>query len=90
MKQAKQTAERHRNEGTTLVGESAYQRVFHFRDYKLTLADLLNTIAENKLFIVGRVIYTDIFNLNHFVSFCYFYDSYSQKFLMYNNYNYAD
>jgi archaellum component FlaG (FlaF/FlaG flagellin family) len=90
MMHARTVADRHKNEGVTLVPESSYPRVFHFRDYKLTLQDSLAVIAKNKLFIVGRINYLDIFNADHFVSFCYYYDSYTKRFLVYDKYNDAD
>ncbi len=86
---AKEVADRHKNEGVTLIPGATVTRVFHLGN-SLSLQDSLGTIGTNHMFIVGRLRYTDIYHGEHFVAFCYYYDAFSNRLLVYDKFNDAD
>jgi hypothetical protein len=85
----KENTDKNKNGGRTLIPGMFYIKAYS-PDLGPPRENAVAVIQIKELCIIGRVVYTDIYHYEHYVSFCFWYDVGSERFLAYHKYNDAD
>jgi hypothetical protein len=85
--------EKHKNEGFSLTPDLGFPIVFYYHPEKSStefIERVNNTLKLDYMYLIGRLVYKDIFGDEHYVSFCFQYHSDVGRFLLHSNFNEAN